>query len=83
MMSHFFDGFGQVINQIKHVSPKETVELCKKEAVILLKSMDFNNIANMAGGIVELQRDDCPLVINKKERLKGSCMCMLRKPDKK
>lgn len=137
-MDDFFDGYGIVSNDILHVSPKETVELClkgallidvredymnrfkmfdvnelvfcplsilkekynelpkdkpmifadaagirSKEAVILLKELGLKNIANMAGGIVEWERDGCPLVIDKSERLTGSCMCMLRPRDKK
>ena len=57
--------------------------LRSKEAVLLLKSKGIKNIANMAGGIVEWERDRLPLVIDKSERLTGSCMCMLRPRDKK
>ena len=136
-MNIFFDGFGLISADILHVSPRETVELCKKgavlidvreeymnrfkmfdvdelifcpfsilkenyndlpknkplifadatglkskEAVIMLKNLGFENIANMAGGIMEWERDGCPLTIDKTERLTGSCMCMLRKRDK-
>jgi len=57
--------------------------LRSKEAVLLLKSKGKKNIANMAGGIVEWERDNYPLIIDKSERLTGSCMCMLRPRDKK
>lgn len=137
-MDNFFDGFGIKSGDVLHVSPKETLELCKKgavlvdvredymnrfkmfdvddlifcplsilhdsfndlpkdkpmifadaaglkskEAVVFLKSKGIENIANMAGGIVEWERDGLPLVIDKSERLTGSCMCMLRRRDKK
>lgn len=137
-MKNFFQGYGIISNEIIHVSLGETVELCKKgailidvredymgrfkmfdvneliycplrilkeknnelpgnraliiadasglrskEAVVLLKSKGIENIANMAGGIVEWERDGLPLVIDKSERLSGSCMCMLRPRDKK
>lgn len=58
--------------------------LRSKEAVLLLKSKGIEKeIANMPGGIVEWERDGLPLVIDKSERLTGSCMCMLRPRDKK
>jgi rhodanese-related sulfurtransferase len=137
-MKGFFKGYGIVSGDILHLSPKETVELCakgavlidvredymnrfkmfdvdelifcplsilkekynelpkdkpmifadavglrSKEAVILLRKLGIKHIANMAGGIVEWERDGCPLVIDKSERLTGSCMCMLRPRDKK
>jgi rhodanese-related sulfurtransferase len=53
-----------------------------KESVIFLKTKGFENIANMAGGLGERERDNIPLVIDKTERLSGSCMCMLRKREK-
>jgi len=56
--------------------------LKSKEAARILMKRGVSNIANLAGGIVEWERDGCPLVIDKKERLSGSCMCMLRKRDK-
>lgn len=57
--------------------------LRSKDAVLLLKKLGIKNIANMAGGLVEWERDGLPLVIDKSERLTGSCMCMLRPRDKK
>lgn len=54
-----------------------------KEAVLFLKDKGFENIANMAGGLVEWERDGLPLKMDKSERLSGSCACMLRKREKK
>jgi rhodanese-related sulfurtransferase len=56
----------------------DTVGLRSKEAVIFLKDKGFKNIANMAGGIVDWERDGLPLKININERLSGSCMCQLK-----
>ena len=54
-----------------------------KEAVSLLIGKGLGErVANMAGGLVEWERDGLPLVINKSERLSGSCMCMLRPREK-
>ena len=58
--------------------------LHSKEAVSLLMGKGFvNRIANLAGGLVEWERDELPLVIDKNEKLSGSCMCQLRPRNKK
>ena len=50
-----------------------------KEAVKLLTEKGLaSRIANLAGGLVEWERDELPLVIDKSEKLSGSCMCQLR-----
>jgi rhodanese-related sulfurtransferase len=55
-----------------------------KEAVAFLMDKGFGNrIANMAGGLVEWERDELPLLIDKNEKLSGSCMCQLRPRNKK
>jgi rhodanese-related sulfurtransferase len=56
----------------------DTVGLRSREAVIRLKSRGFENIANMAGGIVDWERDGLPISTNVQERLSGSCMCQLK-----
>jgi rhodanese-related sulfurtransferase len=51
-----------------------------KEAVKLLMDKGFaDRMANLAGGLVEWERDGMPLVIDKTEKLSGSCMCQLRR----
>jgi rhodanese-related sulfurtransferase len=63
----------------------DSVGLRSHEAMEILIQHDFKNIANLAGGIVEWERDGMPLSINKTEQLDGSCMCQLRprhKPNK-
>ena len=53
--------------------------LHSKEAVSLLMEKGFaGRIANLAGGLVEWERDGLPLIIDKSEQLSGSCMCQLR-----
>jgi rhodanese-related sulfurtransferase len=56
----------------------DTVGLRSKEAVIFLIDKGFKNIANMAGGIVDWERDGLPIKTNIEERLSGSCMCQLK-----
>ena len=64
--------------QDKYLIFADTVGLRSKEAVILLKDKGFIKIANMAGGIVDWERDGLPLKTNIEERLSGSCMCQLK-----
>ena len=55
-----------------------------KEAVKLLNEKGMGSlIANLAGGLVEWERDEMPLIIDKSEQLSGSCMCQLRPRNKK
>jgi rhodanese-related sulfurtransferase len=55
-----------------------------KEAVTFLMDKGFGSrIANMAGGLVEWERDELPLIVDKNEKLSGSCMCQLRPRNKK
>jgi len=64
--------------QEKYLIFADTVGLRSKEAVDLLKEKGFIKIANMAGGIVDWERDGLPLKTNIEERLSGSCMCQLK-----
>jgi len=57
--------------------------LRSKEAVDFLSEKGFSNIANMAGGLVEWERDELPLNMDNTEKLTGSCMCQLRPRNKK
>lgn len=61
----------------------DAVGLRSREAVWFLKEKGIKNIANMAGGLVEWERDGLPLKVDKSEILTGSCMCTLRKRNKK
>lgn len=56
----------------------DSTGLHSHEAMEVLASKGYKAIVNLAGGIVEWERDGLPLIINNKERLDGSCMCQLR-----
>lgn len=53
-----------------------------KEITAFLMEKGFNNVANLAGGIFEWDRDGLPLRIDAGEMLSGQCLCVLR-PQKK
>ena len=58
--------------------------LHSKAAVKLLMDKGLvDKIANLAGGLVEWERDELPLVIDRSEHLSGACICQLRPRNKK
>jgi rhodanese-related sulfurtransferase len=62
----------------------DAVGLRSKEAIMFLIDKGFgDHVANMAGGLVEWERDGLPIIIDKSEQLSGSCMCQLRPRNKK
>ena len=61
----------------------DSVGLRSHEAMVLLQSNGFINIANLAGGIVDWERDGLPLKKDVTEQLDGSCVCQLRPRHKK
>jgi len=61
----------------------DTVGLRSKETVIFMKEKGFEKIANMAGGIVDWERDGLPIKLTINERLTGSCMCQLKPRESK
>jgi rhodanese-related sulfurtransferase len=65
--------------QEKYLIFADTVGLRSKEAVVLLKDKGFIKIANMAGGIVDWERDGLPTTTDIANRLSGSCMCQLKR----
>ena len=48
------------------------------EAVKLLIDNGFRNVANLAGGMLEWNREAVPVKTDKTRRISGSCMCMLK-----
>jgi len=61
----------------------DTVGLRSREAVVFMNSRGYNNVANMAGGIVDWERDGLPLNTDISNRLSGSCMCQLKPRERK
>ncbi len=60
----------------------DSVGLYSHEAVDFMMEKGYGNIANMAGGIIDWEKDDLPMKINTSERLTGSCMCQLKPREK-
>ncbi len=49
-----------------------------RESVIFMKEHGYGNILNLAGGIVEWERDGLPVKTDISHRHSGSCMCQLK-----
>ena len=64
--------------QDKFLVIADSVGLHSKEVLEFLKGKGFTLLANLNGGIFDWERDGLPLKINKKEKLTGSCACMLK-----
>ena len=43
---------------------------------------NFTNVANLSGGMFEWDKNNLPVLINNRERLSGSCLCMLKPMNK-
>lgn len=56
----------------------DAVGLKSRESVIFLMSHGYGNIANMAGGIVDWEREGLPVETDISARLSGSCLCQLK-----
>jgi rhodanese-related sulfurtransferase len=56
----------------------DAVGLKSREGVLFMNAHGYENIANMAGGIVDWERDGLPLTADISNRLSGSCMCQLK-----
>ena len=56
----------------------DAVGLKSREGVIFMNTHGYENVANMAGGIVDWERDGLPMTTDNSNRLSGSCMCQLK-----
>ena len=56
----------------------DAVGLRSRESVLFMNEHGFKNAFNMAGGIVDWERDGLPLTTDINNRLSGSCMCQLK-----
>jgi len=53
----------------------DAVGLRSRESVLFMNEHGYENAFNMAGGIVDWERDELPLITDINNRLSGSCMC--------
>lgn len=68
----------QRLSKYEYLICADSTGLHSKEAVIFLMEKGFDKVANLAGGLVEWERDNLPLETDITQRLTGSCACQLR-----
>lgn len=56
----------------------DSVGLKSRDGAKFMMEHGYENIANLAGGIVDWERDGFPVNTDKTYRLSGSCMCQLK-----
>jgi rhodanese-related sulfurtransferase len=56
----------------------DAVGLKSREGTLFMNVNGYDNVANMAGGIVDWERDGLPINTDITTRLSGSCMCQLK-----
>lgn len=56
----------------------DAVGLKSRESVLFMNAHGYENVANMAGGIVDWERDGLPINTDITARLSGSCICQLK-----
>lgn len=56
----------------------DSVSIKSRETVVFLKQKRFKNVANMAGGFVDWERDGFPVTTDESYKLTGSCLCQLK-----
>ena len=73
-----FEEHLSMIPKNKPVILADAAGLRSKECVKLLMDKGYTNVANMAGGIMDWERDGLPVIKNPGKELNGPCLCMLR-----
>jgi rhodanese-related sulfurtransferase len=56
----------------------DSVGLRSKECVQVLLDHGYTQVANLAGGIMDWERDGLPIIRNRGKELNGPCLCMLK-----
>lgn len=79
--SELLNRWNELSNEVPMIFA-DSVGLYSHEAVDFMIEKGYRNIANMAGGIIDWEKDDLPMKINTSERLTGSCMCQLKPREK-
>lgn len=67
----------------KYLIFADSAGLKSREAALYLLEKGYDKVANMAGGLVEWERDKMPINTDIGERLTGSCMCQLKPRERK
>ncbi|PKP46592.1 MAG: hypothetical protein CVT94_14280 [Bacteroidetes bacterium HGW-Bacteroidetes-11] len=81
--------FGELAEKAANL-PHEIFYICtdsaginSKKAAQILIDAGFSEAGNLAGGLIDWERLGLPVCTDIKERLTGSCMCQLKRREKK
>jgi rhodanese-related sulfurtransferase len=61
----------------------DSAGLKSNEMVRFLMQKGFSQVAELAGGFVEWERDGMPILLDINERLSGACACQLKPREKR
>ncbi|MCX6251821.1 MAG: rhodanese-like domain-containing protein [Bacteroidetes bacterium] len=61
----------------------DSVGIWSKKAALFLKSKGYNQVASLAGGMADWQKDGFPVIAGKYQPLNGPCPCMIKPHEKK
>ena len=81
-MSNFKKDY-RILPEDRYLIIADSSGIKSKEATYFLMEKGYSKVANMAGGLVEWERDKMPLNTDIDERLTGSCMCQLKPRERK
>ena len=56
----------------------DSTGIYSREVSDVLVNYGFKDVAQMAGGFIEWERDGLPVIVNNRARLSGSCVCQLK-----
>lgn len=77
-----FTQLEELYSTLPHDKPfvvADSTGLRSKMIALWLREKGYNNVANLAGGIMDWERDGFPVEIDKSGQLSGPCLCMLKK----
>lgn len=60
----------------------DAVGIRSKEIMLKLREKGYTQVASLAGGLFDWEREGYPMTFDFREQLSGSCMCQLRKRHK-
>lgn len=72
-----FDSLMMTLPRDRSLIVADCVSISSKEAVHKLMNYGFGKVANLAGGIVDWERDGLPMKKNS-ESMNGQCPCMIK-----
>ncbi len=80
---HEFNGKWESLPLDKPLILADSVGLWSKKYTIFLHSKGFANVASLAGGMADWEKDGLPMKPGKYQPLNGVCACMIKPMERK